>query len=344
MHERQVLIVDDSLLFSKFIEGVVNSLDGYICCGISNDAYDARDKIEVICPDIIILDIFMPKMDGISFIKQLIPQYTVPIIICSSRGDLISTALKFGAADFIEKPNKNITYQDFKDSMKKSLNTVIALKKIKCGDQLYDVRVSEKPTISDVLERRIIAIGGSTGSTEDLPKILKDFDSSCPPIVVVLHMPEGYTSLYAKRLDKELDNISVVEARSGIYLKKGMVVIAEGDKHLRVFKDSGGYYISSDSGIKVSGHCPSVDVLFLSVAACAGADAIGVILTGMGSDGAIGLKKMRDNGAFCVGQDEASCAVYGMPKVAFEIGAVNIRSDIYEIAFKIKSWLNQKGS
>ena len=189
--------------------------------------------------------------------------------------------------------------------------------------------------------RRIIAIGGSAGSTEALPDILRAFDKTTPPVAVVLHMPEGYTSLYAKRMNKEFPELEIVEATQGLYLKNGMVAIAQGDKHMRPFKDAKGYFVTCEDGPKVSGHCPSVDVFFESVAYCAGDEAIGVILTGMGKDGARGLSQMRHAGAYTIGQNEKTSAVYGMPKAAFELGAIIKQCDLSRIGDVVKAHLNK---
>lgn len=334
MCDKRVLIADDSLLFSRFLKNAVNSAEGFSVCACASNAYEARDFIERLMPELIILDIEMPKMNGISFLRQLIPQYTVPVIICSSRSDLIASALEAGAADFVPKPSDGESYDQFKKDLLKALTCAANLRKIRSCGKIYTIKNYAEGRDIRQLNERIIAIGGSAGSTEALPVILKSFNSNIPPVVAVLHMPEGYTELYAKRLNSET-GLLVTEAKQGLYLEKGMAVIARGDRHMRIFRDSKGYFISSDHGPKVSGHCPSADVLFESVAYCAGSDAIGVILTGMGCDGARGLASMKAAGAFTIGQSEKSCAVYGMPKAAFENGALDMQCDLENIAFEI---------
>ena len=342
MADTRVLIADDSILFSRFLKSVVDAAPGFTVCACSSNAYEARDEIEKLKPDMIILDIEMPKMNGIAFLRQLIPQYTVPVIICSSRRDLVLQSMQAGAADFLPKPEEG-GYEEFRTALVKSLNAAKKIKRVKSGCKFYAVRQSASADDTNAAheQRRIIAIGGSAGSTEALPDILQCFDKTTPPVGVVLHMPEGYTSLYAKRMNAKFPELEIVEATQGLYLKNGMVVIAQGDKHMRLFKDSKGYFVTCEEGPKVSGHCPSVDVFFESAAFCAEKDAIGVILTGMGKDGARGLSQMHHAGAYTIGQSEKSSAVYGMPKAAFELGAVDKQCDLERIGFHIREYLSR---
>ncbi|MBR6101655.1 MAG: chemotaxis-specific protein-glutamate methyltransferase CheB [Ruminococcus sp.] len=341
MNEIRILIADDSVLFSKFLKSVVDSAEGFTCISCAGNAFDARDEIEKLRPDMLILDIEMPKMNGIAFLRQLIPQYTVPVIVCSSRKDLILQAMQAGAADFLPKPEEG-GYDEFKQKLLKSLRAAANIRRVKSGCKFYNIRNSAIKQLPDQGNtRKLIAIGGSAGSTEALPAILSALDKSSPPVAVVLHMPEGYTSLYAKRMDKAFPQLNIVEATHGLYLENGMVVIAQGDKHMRLFKDAKGYFVTCEFGPKVSGHCPSVDVFFESVAFCAGDEAIGVILTGMGKDGARGMSQMRHAGAYTIGQNEKTSAVYGMPKAAFELGAVIKQCDLERIGAVINSHLKK---
>lgn len=336
MADINVLIADDSALFSKFLKSVVDSAEGFKVCACVSNAFEARDEIERLKPDMLILDVEMPRLNGIAFLRQLLPQYTVPVIVCSARKDLVLQAMQAGAADFIAKPEEN-GYDDFKQKLIKALRAAANIRKIKSGCHFYNVRPIGNAALPE--RRRVIVIGGSAGSTEALPSILGDFDKTTPPVAVVLHMPEGYTSLYAARMNKQFPEIEVLEARHGLYLKHGMVVIAQGDKHMRLFKDGRGYFVSCEEGPKVSGHCPSVDVFFESAAFCAGADAIGVILTGMGKDGARGMSQLHHAGAYTIGQDEETCAVYGMPKAAFDLGAVSLQCRLDRIGAVINKRL-----
>ena len=345
MADIRVLIADDSILFSRFLKSVVDAAEGFTVCACSANAYEARDEIEKLKPDMLILDIEMPKLNGIAFLRQLIPQYTVPVIICSSRKDLVMQALQAGAADFLPKPEEG-GYEEFRTKLVKALRAASNVKRIKSGCRFYNVRPMSSDTAGAAAaheRRRIIAIGGSAGSTEALPEVLKFFGRKTPPVGVVLHMPEGYTSLYAKRMNAKFPELEIVEATQGLYLKNGMVVIAQGDKHMRLFKDSKGYFVTCETGPNVSGHCPSVDVFFESTAFCAEKDAIGVILTGMGRDGARGLSQMHHAGAYTIGQSEKSSAVYGMPKAAFELGAVDKQCDLDRIGAVITDYLNRQG-
>lgn len=334
MADKKVLIADDSALFCRIAGEIVNSAEGFCICASAGSAYEARDKIQKLKPDLIILDIEMPKMNGLHFLEQLIPQYAVPVIVCSCKREYASAAFEAGAVDFIIKPDESGSYESFKAQLLQSLKLVLNLKCVKCNGRYFSLK-----TESSVADRRIIAVAGSTGSTEALPELLKGLDSSSPPVAVVLHMPEGYTKMYAQWLNSET-RMFVTEARNGLYLEKGMAVIAQGNRHMRVFRNENGYFVSCDKGSRVSGHCPSADVLFESVAHCAGKNAVGVILTGMGSDGAKGLKLMKEAGAYNIGQSEDSCIVYGMPKAAFELGAVDKQAAPEDIAAEINLRLN----
>lgn len=336
-----VLICDDSMLFSKLLTEMINSSEQFKVCGCANDVYSGRDIIESDLPDMMILDVEMPKMNGISFLRQLIPQYPIPVIVCSSKISAAKEAMKMGAVDFISKPD-DTSYDIFKEKLLKAMNSALNIRRICCDGKFYNLKNLTEFAENPTAHQKLIAIGGSAGSTEALPVILKSFNSSTPPIAVTLHMPEGYTKLYAQRLNIET-NLKVVEASQGLYIKNGMAVIAQGNKHMRIFKDAKGYFVSVDSGPKVSGHCPSVDVLFESCAYAAGKDAIGVILTGMGSDGAKGMKLMKNAGAYTIGQDEKSCMVYGMPKAAFNAGAVDKQCSLENIAYEVYLKLNNRG-
>jgi two-component system chemotaxis response regulator CheB len=229
-----------------------------------------------------------------------------------------------GAMDVIMKPYEDA--ERFSSRICESLNRLLR-------------KTAGEQKLKEALIRRdqgcIVAIGGSTGSTQALPVVLEKLGSGdTPPIVAVLHMPEKYTNIYAQQLDKST-RFDVVEAKSGLYLKNNMVVIAKGGEHLRVFHDKDGYFVTSEAGVRVSGHCPSVNVLFDSVAYCAKSKAVGVILTGMGSDGAAGMLNMKKMGCYTIGQDEASSVVYGMPRAAFENGSVRRQMSLENIAGEI---------
>lgn len=332
----RVLIVDDSPLFRETASKLLSADSNIEVISTASDAYEARDKIIELKPDVMVLDVELPKMNGIVFLKKLIPQFAMPVVICSSNPANTFEALEAGAVDFVTKPviTSSDELREFGEELCMRVKVAVNAKVICAGKITYPVRKYAFNPAAHVNDAKLIAIGGSTGATEALPTILQGMDSGIPPIVVVMHMPESFTKMYAQRLNA-IYKLNIVEAQSGMYLKKGMVVIAAGKRHLKVFKDKTGYFITSEPGKKVSGHCPSVDVLFESVAACAGDQAIGIILTGMGSDGAKGLNAIRRAGGYTIGQDEDSCLVYGMPAVAQNIGAVMKQSSLENIPDEI---------
>jgi two-component system chemotaxis response regulator CheB len=270
-------------------------------------------------------------MDGIEFIRRLLPQYPLRVVVVSSVSEAVLDAMNAGAVDFVPKPDAALgrTQAAFLDELIEKI-------KIAASANIPKPKASKEP-LKSVLQpaagptRRIIALGASTGGTEALFNILSALPSNMPGIVIVQHIPPVFSTLFAERLDKSLQ-LRVKEAQTGDYVENGLVLIAPGDRHMLVKKLGGMLRVELSSGEKVNGHCPSVDVLFNSVAAACGRDAVGVILTGMGSDGAKGLLSMRRMGARTIGQDASSSVVYGMPKVAFEIGAVEKRVSLDSIA------------
>lgn len=329
----RVLIVDDSPLIRQTFRRMLEQSEDIEVVAEAGDAYEARDLIVRLRPDVMTLDIEMPRMNGIQFLKKLIPQFPIPVIVCSSLPISAFEALDAGAVDFVGKPmiTSADSLKNFGEDLRERVRAAHCAKIIKAGKKLYAVREHRQPEEHIRDDGSIIAIGGSTGATEALPEIACKFDGNTPPCVTVLHMPEGFTYLYAQRLDQLFPDIDVCEARTGMYVKKGMMVIAQGNKHMRVFRDSQGYFITCDSGKKVSGHCPSVDVMFESVAQCAKKQACGVILTGMGSDGAKGITQIKKAGGFTIGQDEESCLVYGMSRSALNMGGITVEAGLSEI-------------
>lgn len=289
------------------------------------DTVSAKNKLMTDKPSVVLLDCGSVTIkDPADYITKLCPKYYVPIIAISDNDVDKVPLLKAGVMDIIirkagsERDGAKFL-QQLVASIKNTYHTV------------NDNMIKRSPSACS----KVIAIGGSTGSTSSLPVILRELTPDCPPIVCVLHMPEGYTKLYAHQLNSSL-LLDVREALSGIYLKNGMVIIAAGGHHLRVFRDKGGYFITSEAGPKVGGHCPSVNVLFDSVAYCAKKNAIGIILTGMGEDGKRGMLNMHAMGAYNIAEDETTAIVYGMPKAAYEAGAVNLKCPLHEIAKNIK--------
>lgn len=319
----KVLIVDDSAFFCAALEKELSKFPKIKVVGTAGNPYEARDKILQLRPDILTLDVEMPKMDGIKFLRKLIPQYPIPCVVVTSIKEYEEEALKAGAVDFVTKPSDGETLESFASRLAAKLTAAAKVRVV--PKKAVTVRrniTARKPVQTGIFSDRIIALGASTGGTDALESVLKEFPEDCPPIVIVQHMPPVFTKMYAERLDKSC-RMHVIEASDGDRLKQGLCIIAAGDKHMRLKKDVNGYYVSCAEGPKVSGHCPSVDVLFESVAEAAGKDAVAAILTGMGADGAKGMKKLHDSGAYTIGQDKDSCVVYGMPMEAYNLGAVD---------------------
>lgn len=340
MKKIKVLIVDDSIFFRTALKKSLSADSSYEIVGTSGNAYDAERKINECNPDVITLDVEMPGMSGTDFLKKLMPRNPVPIVLVSSLNMSVFEALESGAVDFVKKPDAG------------SPNHFDAF----CADLSAKVKVASKAkakikstaaAVSPLSLKRknfdqypVIAIGASTGGTEAILSIVRRLPKESPGIVVTQHMPAGFTKMFADRLN-HLCDISVSEAKNGDRVQPGTALIAPGDKQMTVQKDGKGYYVRCVEGEKVSGHCPSVDVLFRSVADKVGKSGIGVILTGMGKDGAAGLLKMHEAGAFTIGQDKDSSVVYGMPKEAFELKAVTKQASLDDIPRVIVEYLNK---
>lgn len=309
--------------------------------GTAKDPFEARDAILEYKPDVMTLDVELPRMSGIEFLRKLIPQYPLPVVVISSLSDKVFDAMNAGAVDFVAKPS----YTDRRQLENFVHNELLVKIKIASTAKISKIK---KKVVQEVQQNftskgknLIIAIGASTGGTEAICSVMKDYGADLPGIVIVQHMPPGFTEMYAKRLDNQC-RIRVKEARTGDRVLPGTALIAPGgDKHMRVVNVGGNYQVEVVAGPKVNGHCPSVDVLFESVARVAGKDALGIILTGMGGDGAKGLLAMRQAGAKTIGQDESTCVVYGMPKVAYDLGAVEHQDKLSDIAKRTYSVLNR---
>ena len=334
----KVLVVDDSIVFREVLSRGISSDLGIEVIATAIDPFDARDKIIQYQPDVMTCDVEMPKMNGIEFIRRLMPQYPLPIIVVSSIRGAVFDAMNAGAIDFVVKPDVTSV-----SSVQNFILELITKVKIASVANILDYK---KVTVQDKIKnttntdsRKIIAIGASTGGTEAISHILKALPASTPGIVIVQHIPPVFSLRFAKRMD-ELTNLKVKEAKTGDYVENGQVLIAPGDQHMKIKKAGNQYKVQCFKGDKVNGHCPSVDILFESVAQEAGRMAIGVILTGMGYDGAKGLLSMRRKEARTIGQDEKTAVVYGMPKVAYNIGAVEIQTSLDKIAKTIYSCLD----
>lgn len=338
----RVLVVDDSLLFRETLSKKL-AMDSHLeIVGTAVDSYDAFEKIKALSPDVVTLDVEMPKLNGIEFLKKLMPQRPVPVVVVSSLPINALDALDAGAVDFVKKPLIK-SPADF-DSFIRELSVKIKIASTaRVGQKVMHHApnpVTTNPTsITRTHSDMVIAIGASTGGTEAILSVIQDLPVTTPGIVIVQHMPPVFTSMYAQRLDK-ICKMSVKEAVNGDRVEQGKVIIAAGEYHLTLASDMRGFYVKSEMGEKVSGHCPSVDVLFSSVAKVAGRKALGVILTGMGADGAKGMLEMKNKGAHTIGQDKDSCVVYGMPMVAFNIGGVIKQAPLDQISTEIIRYLN----
>ena len=340
MRKIRVLVVEDSMFFRELLVKNLNLDPGLEVVASARDPFEARDMIVKHKPDVMTLDIEMPKMNGIEFLKKLMPQYPMPVVMLSSLSDKVFDALNAGAVDFVAKPALT-DKKKLEDFISKELPVKI---KIASTAKIGNIKKSVVPTLTENLSNNdkelILAIGASTGGTEAIAAILKEFGPDIPGTVVVQHMPAGFTEMYAKRLNDQC-RVQVKEAKNGDRVLPGQVLIAPGgESQMRLIKANGVYQVEIKPGPKVSGHCPSVDVLFESVAKSAKNRALGIILTGMGGDGAKGLLEMRKAGARTIGQDESTCVVYGMPKVAFDIGAVECQEKLGDIAKKTYDVLN----
>lgn len=301
----------------------------------ANNAYTARDKIIECNPDVMLLCHDLPRMPGIVFLEKLMPQRsTMTLVIAEPQYE--DAAYRAGARDFIGC-GKNYDILE-------SENICSRLKKAAGGEWMTAAKMTSAPVLNNshhAAATSIIAMGASTGGTEAIAAVVRGLKKDIPGVVMVQHMPEGFTQMYAQRLDRE-GEVSVKEAESGDVVRPGQILLAPGNKQMRVVKINGRYQVECKFGPRVTGHCPSVDALFESVARAAGKEAIGVLMTGMGSDGARGLLAMKNAGARTIGQDEKTCIVYGMPKVAYEIGAVNWQVPLEQIAQKIYYLLDKR--
>lgn len=315
----RVLVVDDSLVFREVLSKGIASDPNIEVVAKAVDPFDARDKILEYKPDVMTCDVEMPRMNGIEFIRRLLPQYPLPIIVVSTVSESVFDAMNAGAIDFVTKP-----YVQSPKNVEEFIYDLIAKIKIAANSKITQQSVIPESNIaasSPIDTHKIIAMGASTGGTEALYSILKSLPSTVPGILIVQHIPPVFSRMFAERLNNQTQ-LMVKEAQSGDWVEQGKVLIAPGDRHMRVQRIGEKYRVDVFDGDKINGHCPSVDVLFESVAKVAGSGAIGIILTGMGYDGARGLLSMKRKGARTIGQDEQSSVVYGMPKVAYDIGAV----------------------
>lgn len=335
MEKIKVLIVDDSIIFREMLSRALGADPMFEVVATAVDPFDARDKILKYHPDVMTLDIEMPKMNGIEFLRKLMPQYPIPTIVISAVNDCVFEAIQLGAIDFVRKPDGKI-FMANKEFFNDLIFKVKTAKNAKVQPGHTNKKnLSSAQTTPIKQQCQIIAIGASTGGTVALADVITSLNASVPGIVIVQHIPPVFSEMFAKRLDS-ICALEVKEAKTGDKVIPGRVLIAPGSQQMKVKKAGADIIVECFEGEKVNGHCPSVDVLFDSVAAF-GNRAIGVIMTGMGYDGAKGLLKMRRAGARTIGQDEKTSVVYGMPRVAYNIGAVEKQVPLEQIAQQICS-------
>ena len=346
----RVLIVDDSALVRQILAEGLRKDPGLEVVGTASDPYAARDEIIKLRPDVLTLDVEMPKMDGVEFLRKLMPQYPIPVVMVSShteRGQKITLeAMSAGAVDFVAKPKAagGAGLQGMMDELCTKIKIASTANVSHWKHRQPVVSEGAKATpqtlTKQTLSSRIIAIGASTGGTEALREVICGFPRQIPGVVVVQHMPAGFTKMFADRLNT-LAQVVVKEAEDGDQIVDGRVLIAPGGKQLEVVKFGAGWKVRIFDGPLVCGHRPSVEVLMNSVAKSAGKLAVAAMLTGMGADGATGMKNLRDTGAHCIAQDEATCVVFGMPKEAYERGGAERLVPLPHIASTLLSLLKR---
>ncbi len=346
----RVLVVDDSAMVRQILAQCLSADPEIEVVATASNPYVARDKILQYKPDVLTLDVEMPRMNGVEFLRRLMPQNPLPVLMVSSlteRGKQITVeALEAGALDFVTKPSSDV--QRGLHVMLKELRTKLKIAAQANVSKWRNSNFRPRRTSHSVPKAlaestdKVIAIGASTGGTEAIRYILSELPADTPGIVIVQHMPPGFTKMFAARLNQQSAMV-VKEAETGDPVLQGRALIAPGDLHMRVTRSEGTYYVKCKQGEKVCGHRPSVEVLFNSVAISAGKNAVGIILTGMGHDGASGMVAMRKAGAPTIAQNEETSVVFGMPRVAYEKGGIDQLVPIQTISAELLSALSQKG-
>jgi two-component system chemotaxis response regulator CheB len=344
----RVLIVDDSAIVRKILMETLAAEPDIEVVGTASDPYFARDKILALKPDVLTLDIEMPRMDGLTFLKKLMHYHPMPVIVISSLAQsscqAAMDALRFGAVEAMAKPSGPFSVGELRQTLASKVRAAavsIPGRTLAPADPSSQVTppVAKPLASAKLTSPRLIALGASTGGVSALQQVLMDVPGDLPGIVIAQHIPENFSRAFATRLDKVCGRLTVKEAEDGEAVYCGYAYIAPGNRHLVVQKSSGGYTLAVKDGPQVCFQRPSVDVLFHSVAQAAGASAVGAILTGMGKDGANGLLAMRKAGAHTIAQDEASCVVYGMPREAISVGAATEVKGLLHVGTAIQSAL-----
>ncbi|MBN2657250.1 MAG: chemotaxis response regulator protein-glutamate methylesterase [Spirochaetales bacterium] len=341
----KVLIIDDSALARDILSKGLSRYDDLEVVGTAADVYEGRDKIVFLEPDVLTLDIEMPRMDGVEFLRRLIPQYPIPVIVVSSLSSanarVTLDALDFGAVDYIQKPSSRFGNKltDMMDELHSKLvyASSVDVNRIRRN---YNYKVKRSSTVLTGSTGKVIVIGASTGGTVAIRKIVEEFPPDIPGCVIVQHMPEGFTKMFAEKLNQSC-RVEVKEAESGDRIIRGRVLVAPGNKQLYILRSGADYIVQCREEERINGHCPSVEPLFDSAARYCGSNAVGVMLTGMGADGADAMVRLRESGARTMAQDRETSVVFGMPGEAFKRGGAEILVPIDKIAGTILRFLGE---
>jgi two-component system chemotaxis response regulator CheB len=340
----KVLVVDDSALMRALLTDIINGASDLNVVGSAPDPIAAREMIKTLNPDVLTLDVEMPRMNGLDFLDRLMRLRPMPVVMISSYtesgSEVTLQALELGAVDYLAKPRaENIgQLQDYADEIRDKIRAAATAKLRPTTRSAVvpasTIQVSDAGFSARLLAEKVIAIGASTGGTEAIKEVLCRLPGEMPPIVMVQHMPETFTPSFARRLDS-LSQLKVIEAQGGEHLQPGVAYLAPGHSHMRLRKSGSGFVLELSQDEPVNRHRPAADVLFHSVAEHVRNNALGLILTGMGKDGALGLLAMRQAGAWTIGQDQASCVVYGMPREAALVGALTDVASLHDIPGKV---------
>jgi two-component system chemotaxis response regulator CheB len=344
----RVLIVDDSAVVRRLLSEALSGHPDIEVVGTAPDPFVARDKIVELRPDVLTLDIEMPRMNGLAFLKRVMHYQPMPVIIISSLGqtgcEASVEALRLGAVEVLAKPHGPYSVGELSSQLAAKVRLAASAQVRRVPDARHDSGQVSAPPVEESPGwcRHLVAIGSSTGGTQAIEAVLQGFRANCPPIVIAQHIPASFSKAFARRLNEALP-MEVKEAQDGDKVLAGRVLIAPGNFHMLIKKHGTGYSVMVKDGPLVCYQRPSVDVLFGSVAQAAGPDSVAVILTGMGSDGALGMKRVRDAGGWTIAQDEASCVVYGMPREAVKANAVDEVASLRRISAAIHEGLKKPG-
>ena len=355
----RVLIVDESAVVRKTLKQMLQNEPDFEVVGSAIDPYMARDKIKALEPDVLTLAIRMPRMDGLTFLSNLMRLHPIPVVMVSSLtvdgADETRQALAMGAVDYVTKPTHDlaVSLQKQGDEIVRKLRDAVNVKVQKLSSGLLKGIHTEKKYSADVIIKKqegykhcvatepIVAVGASTGGTEAIKDFLLALPADVPPIVITQHIPVAFSGKFANRMDG-VSALNVCEASHGQKVLPGHVYIAPGDRHLLIKRDGLHYYCELNNGLPVNRHKPSVDVLFRSAAQAAGGNAVGILLTGMGDDGAVGLKELKEAGAVTIAQDKTSSLIWGMPGAAVRLGAATYILPLSKIANALKIHLKNR--